>query len=60
MRAKWSNFHRSVIAFITSKTIITENPIGSEANALRNFAETAPLQTDAIMAAVIANIPDRM
>lgn len=59
MRAEWSNFYRSVIASITSKTIITEDPVGSEASELRKFAQAAPLQTNAIMDALITSIPDR-
>lgn len=58
MRAQWSDFHRSVIASITSKTIITEDPVGGEANTLRRFALTAPLQTNAILEDLIHSIPN--
>lgn len=58
MRAEWSNFYRSVIGVITSRTIITEDPVGAEANTLRKYAETIPLQTNSILEAVLASIPD--
>lgn len=58
MRAEWSNFYRSVIAFITSKTIITEDPVGAEANTLRRYAQVAPLQTNAIIEELITSIPN--
>lgn len=59
MRAAWSNFSRSTVAIITSRTIITEDPVGIEAFSLRKFAQTAPLQTDAILEALETSIPDR-
>lgn len=58
MRADWSNFYRSVIAYITNKTIITEDPVGAEANALKRYAQTAPLQTDAVIEDLILAIPN--
>lgn len=58
MRAEWSTFYKSVIGCITTKTIITEDPVGAEANALRRFAQTAPLQTNTILEALLTAIPN--
>lgn len=58
MRAYWSDFYRSVIASITNQTIITEDPVGAEANTLRRYALTAPLQTNAVLEELILSIPN--
>lgn len=59
MKAQWSQFHLGTIAVITPKTVITENPVGPEADALRQYAKNAPLQTVAILQNMTTSIPDR-
>ncbi|XP_050438704.1 meiosis-specific with OB domain-containing protein [Adelges cooleyi] len=39
VRLDWSEFKENMIAIVTGKTIITENPCTKEAEALRNFSE---------------------
>nr|XP_022905749.1 meiosis-specific with OB domain-containing protein [Onthophagus taurus] len=43
VKVEYSHFHKSIMPVIGSRTIITEDPIGQEAEQLRNYASTAPL-----------------
>ncbi|KAI4466186.1 aspartate aminotransferase [Holotrichia oblita] len=49
MKIEYSNFHKIFLPNISSRTIITENPVGAEANNLRSYALTAPIQPTEIL-----------
>lgn len=49
MKIDFNKFHRIFLPNISSKTIITENPVGREADVLRNYALTAPIQPTEIL-----------
>lgn len=54
----WSNYNRQFIAKVTSRTIVTENPIGKEAESLLNYAATAPIEFSEIVDQMITSFPD--
>lgn len=58
VRTKWSNFDNCMTASISSKTVVTENPTGREADNLRRFAESTPLKPLQILDHMAVNIPD--
>ncbi|KAL0272009.1 UNVERIFIED_CONTAM: hypothetical protein PYX00_005147 [Menopon gallinae] len=49
VRLEYSEFRQSVVAVITSRTVITENPSTIEAQSLREYAENVPLQPIAVL-----------
>ncbi|KAK9707968.1 hypothetical protein QE152_g27514 [Popillia japonica] len=49
MKIEYNNFHKIFLPNISSRTIITENPVGIEANNLRSYALTAPIQPTEIL-----------
>lgn len=59
VRICWSNFERSFVAKVTSRTIVTENPDGREVHLLLNYAKTAPIETFEIVDHLLAELPDR-
>lgn len=58
MRAQWSSFYRCTIAIVTSRTIITEDPVGPEADALRKYAQNAGLHSTDLLENITTSIPD--
>lgn len=59
VKVEWSSFHHSAVAVLTNRTVITENPVGIEADQLRNYAQTAALQTIAILDNLLSSLPNR-
>lgn len=59
VRIEWSSFLRAYAASLTSRSIVTENPVGEQAVILAGYAKTATLATSAILDQLITDIPDR-
>ncbi|XP_044267622.1 meiosis-specific with OB domain-containing protein [Tribolium madens] len=57
-KVEWSTFLRTYCAGVTSRSIITENPIGQEAATLANYAKNAPLTATDILDQFITELPD--
>lgn len=49
MKIEYSNFHKCLVPAISSRTIITEDPVGAPAETLRNYARTAPIYQSDIL-----------
>ncbi|XP_014278474.1 meiosis-specific with OB domain-containing protein [Halyomorpha halys] len=45
VRVEWSEFRKAMVATITSRSVVTENPSTREAAILASFALTVPIQT---------------
>lgn len=58
MRIEYNNFFKTKTAGLSQRTIITEDPIGPEAETLRQYALEAPLQLGAILDSMTCAIPD--
>ncbi|KAK9884858.1 hypothetical protein WA026_009080 [Henosepilachna vigintioctopunctata] len=54
----WSGYHKSVVAKFSNKSILTENPVGREAEKLAEYAKTAPLHAPNIIDQLTVNLPD--
>lgn len=59
MKVMWNNYFKCTTGSITSKTIITEDPIGNEAEMLKKYALLAPLQASSILDKLTTTLPDR-
>lgn len=59
IKVVWNNFFKCTTGALTSKSIITEDPIGNEADMLRKYALIAPLQASSILEKMTSIIPDR-
>ncbi|XP_044761353.1 meiosis-specific with OB domain-containing protein [Coccinella septempunctata] len=44
VKIDWSGFHKTIVATFSSRSILTENPIGKEAENLARYAKTARLE----------------
>ncbi|XP_045483669.1 meiosis-specific with OB domain-containing protein [Harmonia axyridis] len=44
VKIDWSGFHKTIVATFSSRSILTENPIGIEAKNLATYAKTAKLE----------------
>lgn len=49
LKIEYSHFHKTFLPSISSRTVITENPAGPEAQALKEYALTAPIQPAEIL-----------
>ncbi|XP_075225582.1 meiosis specific with OB domains hold'em [Lycorma delicatula] len=58
LRVDWNEYKKAMTGTVTSRTIITENPSTTEANALKNFARTAPVKPRAVLTQLATNYPD--
>ncbi|XP_076270084.1 meiosis specific with OB domains hold'em [Rhynchophorus ferrugineus] len=58
VRIEWSVFVQAFVAKTTGRTVVTENPITSEAETLFRYAQTAPIEMFDIVAQVVASIPN--
>nr|CAI5838094.1 unnamed protein product [Callosobruchus analis] len=58
LRVQWSVFQREFVVKVTSCTIVTENPIGREAQILLEYAKDAPMETAEIMDNLLVAISD--
>ncbi|CAH1992327.1 unnamed protein product [Acanthoscelides obtectus] len=54
LRVQWSDFQREFVTKVTSSTIVTENPIGREAQILLDYAKHAPMETAEIVDNLLA------
>lgn len=59
VKVEWSSFLRAYTATITSRSIVTEDPIGPEVLALHNYAKTAALTTADMLEQFVTELPDR-
>ncbi|KAL1491662.1 hypothetical protein ABEB36_012224 [Hypothenemus hampei] len=55
LKIDWSNFGHTYIAKTTGRTIVTENPIGKEAQELLEYAQNAPVETFQIVEQMITS-----
>ncbi|VEN37391.1 unnamed protein product [Callosobruchus maculatus] len=58
LRVQWSVFQREFVVKVTSCTIVTENPIGREAQILLEYAKDAPIETTEIVDNLLVAISD--
>lgn len=59
MKIDWNTYFKCATATLTLRTVVTEDPIGHEAQTLRSYARTAPLQNISILDQITGMIPDR-
>lgn len=55
----WSVYKKEMTGTVTARSIITEDPTINDAQELRKYARTAPIQAVAILDHLANNIPDR-
>lgn len=51
----FNQFHKSLMPSISSRTVITEDPVGVEVENLRKYAATAPLQPMQVLEGLATN-----
>lgn len=44
VKIDWSSFHKTIVATFTSRSVLTENPVGKEAENLARYATTAKIE----------------
>lgn len=59
MKVIWNNYFKCTTGTLTTKTIVTEDPIGFEAETLRKYALIAPLLTSSMLEKMTSALPDR-
>lgn len=60
VRVDWSPYRKAMVATITTRSVVTENPSTREAAILAAFAESVPIETPALVDSLACTFVSRM